>query len=167
MPEMDPVPAWHPTRSHIAELGKPPKRHLADPALEARLVGATSTSLLSGTETGPLVPRDGTFLGALFESLVTQSVRVYAEAASARVGHLRTRRGEHEVDLILERDDGRVVAVEVKLGAEVGPPDIRHLEWLQRTIGDDLLDALVVTTGREAYRRKDGIAVVPAALLGP
>ncbi len=33
--------------------------------------------------------------------------------------------------------------------------------------GDDLLDAVVVTTGTEAYRRKDGIAVVPAALLGP
>ena len=34
-------------------------------------------------------PRDGTFLGALFESSVTQSVRVYAQAADARVGHLR------------------------------------------------------------------------------
>jgi hypothetical protein len=37
-----------------------------------------------------------------------------------------------------------------------------------RTIGDDLLDSVVVTTGREAYRRaEDEIAVVPAALLGP
>lgn len=164
---LDPVPAWLPTRSHIAELAKPPKHHLADPALAARLVGATSTSLLGGVETGPIIPRDGPFLGSLFESLVTLSVRVYAEAASARVGHLRTRRGDHEIDLIVERDDGRVIAIEVKLGAEVGAPDVRHLDWLQRTIGDELLDAIVVTTGREAYRRADGIAVVPAALLGP
>jgi len=34
-------------------------------------------------------------------------------------------------------------------------------------IGDELLDAMVVTTGPEAYRRRDGIAVVPAALLYP
>jgi hypothetical protein len=34
-------------------------------------------------------------------------------------------------------------------------------------LGDDLLDAMVVTTGETAYRRPDGIAVVPAALLSP
>jgi hypothetical protein len=34
-------------------------------------------------------------------------------------------------------------------------------------MGDDLLDAVVVTTGTTAYRRSDGIAVVPAGLLGP
>jgi len=34
-------------------------------------------------------------------------------------------------------------------------------------MGADLLDAIVVTTGTEAYRRKDGIGIVPAALLGP
>ena len=42
-----------------------------------------------------------------------------------------------------------------------------QLRWLQTKLGDDLLDAVVVTTGRHAYRRPDGIAVVPAALLGP
>ena len=39
--------------------------------------------------------------------------------------------------------------------------------WLASSVGDDLLDAVVVTTGSEAYRHADGIAVVPAALLGP
>jgi len=38
---------------------------------------------------------------------------------------------------------------------------------LRREIGDDLLDAAVITTGPQAYRRRDGIAVIPAALLGP
>ena len=107
-------------------------------------------------------------LGALFESLVTLSVRVYAQAAEARVGHLRTRGGRHEVDLIVERDDGKVVAIEVKLGKTPGAREVKHLNWLAKELGDDLLDAAVITTGRDAYRRpQDRIAVVPAALLGP
>ena len=44
--------------------------------------------------------------------------------------------------------------------------DVKHLLWLREQIGDDLLDAVVIHTGPQAYRRKDGIAVVPAALLG-
>lgn len=68
---------------------------------------------------------------------------------------------------MVERADGRVVAVEVKLAAAVGDGDVRSLRWLRERIGDDLLDALVVTTGGDAYRRSDGIGVVPAALLGP
>jgi uncharacterized protein len=165
---IDPVPAWTPSRNPIAELGQPPKHHLADPALAARLLGATADALLSGESPGPPVPRDGTLLGALFESLVTLSVRVYAQAAEAHVGHLRTHRGEHEVDLIVERGDARVVAIETKVGAVVDRAAVRHLRWLATKLGDDLLDAVIVTTGDEAYRRADdGIAVVPAALLGP
>ena len=112
-------------------------------------------------------PRDGMLLGRLFESLVTQSVRVLAQAGEARVRHLRQHGGLHEVDLIVERADQRVVAIEVKLGAEVTDADVRHLTWLREQVGDDLLDAVVINTGHQAYRRRDGIAVVPAALLGP
>ena len=74
---------------------------------------------------------------------------------------------DHEVDLIVERGDGRVVAVEVKLARTIGDGDVRNLSWLAARIGSDLLDAVVITTGPDAYRRRDGIAVVPAALLGP
>ena len=63
------------------------------------------------------MPRDGTLLGALFESLVTLSVRVYAQPVGARVGHLRTHRGEHEIDLIVEREDGRALAIEASWAA--------------------------------------------------
>ncbi len=109
----------------------------------------------------------GTWLGALFESLVAQSVRVYAEAAEARVGHLRTRNTEHEVDLIVERGDRRCLAIEVKLSDTVRPRDSRHLTWLGEQLGDRLADRLIVNTGRFAYRQQDGTAVVPFALLGP
>jgi predicted AAA+ superfamily ATPase len=164
---LDPVPAWQPTLRHLSKLTATPKHQLADPALAARLLGADVSSLLDGKALGPPVPRDGSLLGALFESLVTLCVRVYAQDAEATVGHLRTFSGEHEVDLILRRGDGRVVAIEVKLTPTVNDDDVRQLRWLEGRIGDELLDSLVVTTGPAAYRRPDGIGVVPAALLGP
>jgi uncharacterized protein len=71
------------------------------------------------------------------------------------------------VDLIVERADGRIVAIEVKLAASVEAEDFPHLSWLGEQMGDRLLDRVVITTGSEAYRRADGVAVVPAALLGP
>jgi uncharacterized protein len=74
--------------------------------------------------------------------------------------------GRHEVDLIVERDDG-ILAVEVKLATAVDDRHVHHLHWLREQIGDDLVDAIVVNTGPEAYRRRDGIAVIPLALLGP
>jgi hypothetical protein len=44
---------------------------------------------------------------------------------------------------------------------------VRHLHWLTGVVGDDIIDRVVVTTGSDAFRRGDGILVVPAALLGP
>ena len=159
------VPAWLPTRNTLRRVAASPVHQLADPALAARLLGVGVDRLIDGGDTRHGIPRDGTLLGALFQALVTLSVRVYAQANEARVSHLRTRGGEHEIDLIVERDDGRVVALEVKLSATVDSEDVRHLDWLSKRIGADLLDAAVITTGLEAYRRADGIAVIPAALL--
>ena len=165
---VDPVPAWTATRNYLHGLGSAPKHHLADPALAARILGLDASALLEGRAVEPAFPRGGSFLGALFESLVTLDVRVYAQAAEARVGHLRTHRGAHEVDLLVARADQSVVAIEVKLASAVNDHDVRHLRWLQEEIGDRLLDAVVITTGDYAYRRPDdGIAVIPAALLGP
>lgn len=163
---LDPVPAWLPTSNRFTQLASPPKHHLADPALAARLLRADAATLLAGQSTGPELLREGPLLGALFESLVTQSVRTYAQAAEAQVSHLRTRRGDHEVDLIVERDGG-VLAIEVKFGQVPDDKDVRHLHWLGTQVGPRLLDCIVITTGPASYRRPDGIAVIPAALLGP
>ncbi|MGH7866781.1 MAG: ATP-binding protein [Candidatus Dormibacteraceae bacterium] len=164
---LDSLPGWLPTRNLFTRLAQSPKHHLADPALAARLLGATTQSLLAGDLIGPALPRNGTLLGALFESLVALNLRVYSQAAEATVHHLRTRNGDHEVDFIIERDDHRVLAIEVKLSPSVTAADVVHLRWLHDHLGPDLLDAAIVTTGRYAYRREDGIAVIPAALLGP
>ena len=56
--------------------------------------------------------------------------------------------------------------MEVKLGGVIADRDVRHLLWLRARLGHRLLDSVVVSTGPTAYRRADGIAVVPAALLG-
>ncbi len=164
---VDPVPGWLPTRSHLNELAASPKHHLADPALAVALLGLDEEALLAGDDPvgGPM--RDGPFLGALFESLVALSVRVYAQRSEARVGHFRTHRGDREVDLIVERRDGRCIALEVKLSPIVDDDDVKHLAWLAAKLGPDLLDSAVITTGAQAYRRPDGVAVIPACLLGP
>ena len=117
---LDPVQAWTPAFNPLKRLAASPKHHLVDPALAPRLVGVRIDGLLRGD--GQRVGAgSGTWLGALFESLATQAVRVHATAAGARVGHLRTRGGEHEVNLIVERGEHSVVAVEVKLGPAQRP----------------------------------------------
>ncbi|HCG56882.1 MULTISPECIES: DUF4143 domain-containing protein [Brevibacterium] len=156
---LDPVPGWVPNNNPNRRLQQAPKHHLADPALAANLLNQTAESLLS--------PRGAHLAGPLFESLVTLGVRVMAQAAEASVSHLRLHGGAREVDLIVEGVDGAIVGIEVKLAADVSDSDVKHLHWLREQIPDRVADLVVVTTGTTAYRRKDGIAVVPLALLGP
>jgi predicted AAA+ superfamily ATPase len=164
---LDPIPAWLPSRNWFSRLAQAPKHHLADPGLAVRMLGIDEDALLAGKEPKSRFPRDGTLLGHHFESLVTLCVRVQAQAAEARVRHLRQHGGRREIDLIVERSDQRILAAEVKLSGVVEENDVRNLKWLRDRLGDDMIDALVIHTGPRAYRRGDGIAVVPAALLGP
>lgn len=163
---LDEVPAWLPSKNHLANLGQAPKHHLADPALAARILGLTTEKLIAGEEGIISIPRDGTLLDALFESLVTLNVRVFAQQLNARVFHLRTTDTRHEVDLILESEQGKILGIEVKLSPVVTDADVRHLLWLKDNAKTQVSDLIVVTTGDTAYRRKDGIAVIPLALLG-
>ena len=58
------------------------------------------------------------------------------------------------------------MAIETKLAAAPTDRDACHLNWLASELGDSPLKAIIVTTGTQAYRRPDGIAVVPLSLLG-
>lgn len=162
---LDPLPAWIPAFNPIKKLTSTPKHHLVDPALSARLVGVGRDGLLDG-EGDRVARHTGTWLGALFESLAAQSVRIYAQAAGAAVGHLRLKNNVREIDLIVEGEDRKVVGLEVKLAPTVSDRDVRHLLWLRQQLGERVADLVVLTTGHEAYRRRDGVAVVPLALLG-
>ncbi len=163
---LDAIPPWIPSRNHLDRLGQSPKHHLADPALVARLLGLDDSALLRA-EQGSTDLSAGTILGALFEHLAALSIHTYAEAAEARVGHLRTRNNDHEVDLIVQHADGRILGIEVKLADRVEEVDVKHLQWLRNRIGKDLIDAVVLYAGQHAYRRSDDVAVVPLALFGP
>lgn len=163
---LDPVPGWTPSSSHLKDLTAAPKHYLADPALAARLVKRHATQLLGGDLPGTVIPRDGGFLGGLFESLVALSLRVFAQHSDAEVHHLRLEGGRREVDFIIEGEHG-ILAVEVKLGSTITDRHVKHLLWLRKELGERCVDTVVIHTGPEAYRRPDGVAVIPLALLGP
>lgn len=155
---LDPVPAWKPVSTATPRLVSAPKHQLADPALALRLMRLTGDSL---------VRRQGSHMaGPLFESLATLSVRVAAQVARAEVGHLRTRDGDREVDLIVEGPEGQIIGIEVKLTSRISDEDVKHLHWLRKLV-PEVADLVVITTGNRAYRRADGVAVVPLALLRP
>lgn len=59
----------------------------------------------------------------------------------------------------------RLVGIEVKLSAHVDDKHVKHLKWFKNQLGDRVADLIVLYTGKEAYRRRDGVAVVPLALL--
>ncbi|MDP9800227.1 putative AAA+ superfamily ATPase [Arcanobacterium wilhelmae] len=157
---LDPLPAWMPTHAPFTRLSKAPKHHLADPGIAAYLMGV-SEDILTSTDAGTQE-----IFGQLFESLLLLTLRGAAPLAEAHEYHFRTPNGEHEVDVILERFDGKCIAFEAKSSAEVTANDVKHLNWLEEKLGDRLLDKVLVYTGPSAYRRPDGVAVVPLAMLG-
>jgi uncharacterized protein len=163
---LDPIPAWIPSNNHLNALTGAPKHHFADPALAARLVKTSASQLLAGSATATTIPRDGSFFGGLFESLAALSIRTYAQRCDARVSHLRTKGGRHEIDFIVETPTG-VVAFEVKLSASIDDAHVTHLRWLRSVLGDDCVDVVVLNSGPEAYRRSDAVAVIPLSLLLP
>jgi hypothetical protein len=161
---LDPVAPWQP-RNAFTRFGATPKHFLADPALAARLLGLDEQRLLNSN--GTLIgPNDKTQLGSLFEALVGLSLRTYAQAAEATVSHLRTSKSDHEIDFIVHGGNGATAAFEVKLDRRIGDSDIKHLLWLREHMRGELTDAAVIYTGEYAYRRADGIAVIPLSLLG-
>ncbi len=155
---VDDIEAWNPELRSRTRLMTTPKRYLVDPSLAAGLMECDPSRLLG----------DLNMLGYLFESLVARDVRVYATAANASVYHYRERAGELEVDLIVERRDGAWVGIEVKIGSNMIDAAARALLRLASTRAVRPAAALVILTGTEyAYRRDDGVTVVPLGLLGP
>ncbi|HIW95666.1 MAG TPA: DUF4143 domain-containing protein [Candidatus Corynebacterium gallistercoris] len=155
---VDPIPGWIPTRNPLKRVGQAPKHFLADPALALQLLGHDERSILGY--------QGKNLIGALFEHLVALTVRTLAEENWAKTYHLRTQGGGHEIDLIVEGPNRQVVAIEIKLARTISDGDVKHLHWLRNTWDGDIADLVVINNGERAYRRPDGVAVVPLALLG-
>jgi Holliday junction resolvase-like predicted endonuclease len=158
------LPAWAPSNNHLARAAQTAKHFLADPALALRLMNYDSETILTASNFGK-AQYDLPLIGRMFEALAVQSIQTYAQATFARVSHFREVNGRHEVDMIIEREDGKVLAIEVKLSATPDASDGKHLRWLKSEIGEQLIDSVVINAGKFAYRH-NGIAYVPLALLG-
>ncbi|MDR1766002.1 MAG: DUF4143 domain-containing protein [Lachnospiraceae bacterium] len=164
---IDELPTWSEGEDYYARLKRTPKHYLADPALTAQLLHFDESDLLkAGSRIDTRFDlRHGNIIGRLFESLAQLSLRTYSTVNDADLSWLRTANGDHEVDFILQRGC-RLVAFEVKFAPTVRDEDAKHLHWFRHLVGDRLTDAIILTTGPLAYRRPDGIGVVPLALLG-
>jgi uncharacterized protein len=157
---LDELPAWSPALSARARLRGAPVRHLADPALAAALLNAGPNDLAL----------DATLAGRLFESLVARDIRVYADRLGASVWSYRDNTNL-EVDLVVELRHGSWAAFEVKLNireADAAAATLRRLAAKVSSATHSAPAALgvIVPTG-PAYRRGDGVWVIPLDTLGP
>jgi predicted AAA+ superfamily ATPase len=162
----DRVDPWLPTDNHFTTLGKSPKHYLVDPGLAARILGLDVDGLIKDA-IEPLGPqRKTSIFGRLFESLAASSLKVYCQHNEADLFHLRTPMGDHEVDFIVIQGN-TVIGIEVKLSHEVSQADVSQLHWLQTKLASHKkLIKVVINTGAYAYRREDGVFVVPLGILG-
>lgn len=152
---VDALPAWHSNR--ISRLVKNRKRFLIDPGLVAVLLGVDSAAVLS----------DGGVLGRILETFVLAQLRplLGVDTLDVHAFHLRQQDGRHEVDVILESADGRVVGVEIKATASPGNNDVRHLAWLRDELGPRFVAGVVLNSGQAVYPLGDRITAVPIAAL--
>lgn len=137
------------------------KRHFADPSLACALLKATPAGLLGDLET----------LGFLFEALCERDLRIYAQSFDGSLYHYQDYSGR-EIDAVIELSDGTWCAFEIKLGANQIDAAAENLLDIQRQFQADPKgrppEVLCVLCGlaNAAYRRPDGVFVVPLTALG-
>jgi len=153
-------PAWAPHLRSKAVLRKSPKRHFVCPSLAVAALAAGPERLLA----------DLNLFGLLYESLVIRDLRVLSQPVDGRVLHYRDNYGV-EVDAIVQLPDGRWGAFEIKLGAGEVDAGARSLLRFVRQVdtskcGPPAVLGVITGTGF-AYRRDDGIVVLPIGSLGP
>ena len=138
-------------------VGKKPKRHLTDPAIAVSALGLTSKMLDDDEET----------FGFLFEGMCERDLQIYAEASNGNLFHYND--GKREIDAIVEMPDKRWGAFEIKVGTNRIDSAVENLiSVTERMAGYHREPSfLCVLCGTEsaAYRREDGVYVVPITSL--
>ena len=154
------LPAWNPALRSKTAIRTSPTRHFVDPSIGAAVMRWTPADLLRDFET----------FGLQFESLCVRDLRVYAEAIDGTVFHYRDKTGL-EADAVIVLADGRWAPIEVKLGSRQLDEAATHLRRLRERVDADRMGEpsflAVVTAGATAYRRDDGVLVIPLACLRP
>lgn len=152
------VPAWTPSMRSKTALRTSAKRNFVDPSIAAATLRMSPERLLNDFNT----------FGFMFESLCYRDMRVYAQANDGDIYHYRDK-NELEVDIIIALRDGRWAPAEVKLGQKQIEEAAAHLIKLSEKIDSEKMwhpaFMMELTAGEFAYRRKDGVWVVPLGCL--
>ena len=154
------VPAWAPHMRSRTPLRKSAKRYLVDPSLAVAAISAGPQQLLADLRAA----------GFHFEGMAVRDLRIYAQPLGGTLRHWRDN-NDHEIDLVVTLDDGRWAAFEVKMNPRDADTAARSLlRFVEKVdtskVGDPAFIA-VITTRSPAYRRADGVVVLPIAALGP
>ena len=152
------TPAWMPSLRSKTAIRTSPKRNFVDPSIATAVMRTNPSGLLNDFET----------FGFMFESLCTRDMRIYAQANDGAVFHYRDK-NDLESDMIISLRDGRWAPVEVKLGNKQIDEAAKNLLSLQSKINTEKMGKpsflMVVTGGEFAYKRDDGVLVVPIGCL--
>ncbi|MCL2639170.1 MAG: DUF4143 domain-containing protein [Oscillospiraceae bacterium] len=155
---IDDLPAWSPRlRSKIA-IRTTAKRHFSDPSIATAALGATTKRLFD----------DFCTFGLLFEALCIRDLRIYADSLDGNVYHYRDAKGV-EVDAIIQMNDGRWGAVEVKMGAGDIETASENLIKFKGNIDTAKMQEpsflMVLTATESAFQMENGVWVVPLGCL--
>lgn len=152
------VPAWSPSVRSKTTIRTSGKRQLVDPSIATAIMRMDADRVTRDVET----------FGFLFESLCTRDIRIYAQVNDGEVFHYRDK-DNLEIDLIVSLHDGRWAAVEVKLGSHLVDKAAENLITLRNKVDTSRIGEpsfmMVLTGGRYAYKRADGVLVVPVGCL--
>lgn len=154
------VPAWNPHMRSKARLRTARTHYFVDPSVGVAALRQAPTQLL----------KDLNATGLHFEALVVRDLRVYSQPMGGTLSTWRDSNGR-EVDIIVTLDDGRWGAFEVKLNPQEADAGAASLLSFAADVdttkaGEPSVLAVLTTTG-PAYRRPDGVVVVPISTLGP
>ncbi len=154
------LPAWNPNLRNRTAIRTSPTRYFSDPSFAVEALGTGPSGLLKDLRT----------FGFIFETMCIRDLRVYADALDGRVFHYRDK-SNLECDAVIVLRDSRYALIEIKLGGEERIEEgACNLKKLQKQLDTDRMNTpsfMMVLTGitKYAYRRRDGVYVVPVGCL--
>lgn len=156
------MPAWNPNLRSRSAIRMSETRYFTDPSIAVAALGIGPDDLLNDVST----------FGLLFETMAVRDLRVYAESLDGSLFHFRDRTGL-ECDAVVHLRNGSYGLIEIKLGGEhlinEGAASLKKLASLVDTSKMPEPSFMMVLTGvgKYAYRRPDGVDVVPIRCLKP
>ncbi len=154
------MPAWNPNLRSKTAIRSSDTRYYVDPSIAAAALGIGPNDLINDLNT----------FGLIFETLCIRDLRVFADALDGQVYHYRDKDGQ-ECDAVIHLRNGQYGLIEIKLGGDkLIEEGAQSLKKMESKIDTDKMKApsfLMVLTGvgGYAYRRKDGVCVVPIGCL--